>query len=164
MPLRDEPRAHMPEKACDTPVPGMRNGAAMVPRSGHRLEQRARPQAPCVPQTPHTMLHVCADFGAACPPWAAQEGLPGLGEGAAITPALPPQACGPFRARLTVSDVARRHAPGQEGALVMDDLRPWEAGAPAQRGLPSRGLALTASVRGQAMLVTHRQRRRVQAG
>src|SRR5215831_16155246 len=164
MTIRDEPRDHIDDKACDTPVPGMLKVADIFQLIVHSLDPRTLPQEQFVPQTPHTMLPVLADFGEACQPWAEQDVMQGLGEVAAVTKELPPQACGQCLAKLTVLDGARRHAKGPQCALVIDDHRQCEAVDPAHRGLPSRGQALKDSVRGKAMMVTHRKRRRGHAG
>ena len=83
--------------------------------------------------------------------------MQGLGDRAPVPKELPMQACGKACHGLVVVNVAWRHTPGQEFALVVDDERQCEAEKPPHRGLASGGEPLKDLVCGNAAIATHRE-------
>ena len=87
-----------------------------------------------------------------------------LGDRAPVPQELSPQPYGESRDVLAVVDIAWRQAKSQQFPLIVDDEMQCETIEPAHRRLASRRETLEDLVRGNAVIVTHREACRVDEG
>jgi hypothetical protein len=122
---------------------------AVFARRGERVTQGALAQESRGPQAQQAVRPGPADVREPCEPVAAEPGLPGLRDIAAVAKARPAESGDESPPRRTVVHGAGGQPQGQPCRLVGDEAVQWAARAP-QGGLPPRGQALAACMRRHA--------------
>jgi len=107
------------------------------------------------------MLHILADFREECEPLPPERVMQGLRDGAPLTQELTDERLHKLGHGGTVVDMPWGQPTGQPCTLIVDDKMQLEALEPPHRGLPPCGEALEDPVCSHAMIVTHREGRRV---
>src|SRR5215471_12169547 len=145
-------------------MPSVRNLTDIFQLIVDGLNERPLPQEQFVPEADPTIFHVLPDFCEQFKPLAQEEVMQGLRDITSISKELPTESSGELLDRPAIIDIARRHMKSQQFPFIIDDEMQFETVEPSHRGFSPCGHALEDFVRGNAVVVTDSQRRRIDEG